>query len=542
MSKHAAPEPGTAPGGPPGPVPDLPTPATSGAHAAPAVTAPDDDRLDATVWRIAGVVVLGAIMSILDVTVVSVALPTFQETFDASYATVAWTMTGYTLALATVIPLTGWAADRFGTKRLYMLALTLFLLGSIACSMAWSIQSLIAFRVLQGLGGGMLMPLGMTIMTHAAGPHRIGRVMAVLGVPMLLGPIFGPILGGWLIEVASWHWIFLINVPIGIIALIAALRVLPRDEPSPSETFDFVGMLLLSPGLALFLYGVSTIPEEGTFASAKVLIPAIVGLLLMAGFVFHALRRQDHPLIDLHLFKRKQLSVSVITMSLFAIAFFGAMLLFPTYFIQVRGESTLTAGLLLAPQGIGAMLTMPIAGRLTDKMGPGRFVITGLILILIGMSVFTQISSTTPIPLLLGALFVNGLGMGMTMMPVMTAALATLKHAEVARGSTLMNIVQQSAASIGTAVMSVILTNQLINKPAVQTASALQADPSLAATIPPDQLAALPTEVPAQAAEAFGTTFWVALIILAFTLIPAFLLPRKAPQGADEPSAPVVMH
>lgn len=149
-------------------------------------------KLDAAVLKIASVVVLGAIMSILDVTVVSVALPTFMSEFQASYATVAWTMTGYTLALASVIPLTGWAADRFGTKRLYLTALVLFVAGSVLCSFAWDITSLIAFRVVQGFGGGMLMPLGMTIMTRAAGPQRVGRVMAVLGIPMLLGPICGP--------------------------------------------------------------------------------------------------------------------------------------------------------------------------------------------------------------------------------------------------------------------------------------------------------------------------------------------------------------
>src|SRR3954467_7513271 len=189
-----------------------------------------DQKLDATVLKIAGVVVLGAIMSILDITVVSVALPTFQSVFHTSYANVAWTMTGYTLALATVIPLSGWAADRFGTKRLYMLAVLLFAAGSALCATATSIEMLTAFRVLQGLGGGMLMPVGMTIMTRAAGPERVGRVMAVLGVPMLLGPIFGPILGGWLIDAASWHWIFLINIPIGAVALVYAWRVLPRDH------------------------------------------------------------------------------------------------------------------------------------------------------------------------------------------------------------------------------------------------------------------------------------------------------------------------
>jgi EmrB/QacA subfamily drug resistance transporter len=507
----------------------------------PAAQAPPgaSDKLDAGLMKIAGVVVLGAIMSILDTTVVSVALPTFQTVFDATYATVAWTMTGYTLALATVIPLTGWAADRFGTKRLYMLALVLFILGSIACGLAWNIGSLITFRVLQGLGGGMLMPLGMTMMTRAAGPARIGRVMAVLGVPMLLGPIGGPILGGWLIEVASWHWIFFINLPIGIVAFIAAWRVLAKDSPTPSEKFDFLGMLLLSPGLALFLYGVSSIPGEGTIASPQVIIPAIVGVLLMSAFVWHALRK-DHPLIDLHLFKRRQLSVSIITMSLFAIAFFGAMLLFPTYFITVRGETTLAAGLLLAPQGIGAMVTMPIAGRLTDKMGPGKFVLVGLLLIAAGMGVFTQLTDTTSYGLILGSLFVMGMGMGMTMMPIMTAALASLGHHEVARGSTLMNIVQQAAASVGTATMSVILTNQLLNKPAYEAGKAIQTDPSQAANFPPQLLA----EIPAQMAEAFAFTFWVALVLIVLTLIPAFLLPRKArvPVDGEGAAAPAIMH
>src|SRR6478752_72507 len=206
--------------------------------AAPAPTA-YPDKIDGPVLKIAGVVVLGAIMSILDITVVNIALPTFQTVFAESpeqplpYSTVAWTVTAYTLALATVIPLTGWAADRFGTKRLYVLAVALFTAGSALCATAGSIEFLIGFRVLQGLGGGMLMPLGMTIMTRAAGPARMGRLMAILGVPMLLGPIFGPILGGWLIEHYSWHWIFLINLPLGVIAVIYAYFALPHDHTEP---------------------------------------------------------------------------------------------------------------------------------------------------------------------------------------------------------------------------------------------------------------------------------------------------------------------
>ncbi|WP_235497372.1 DHA2 family efflux MFS transporter permease subunit, partial [Aeromicrobium sp. Leaf272] len=351
--------------------------------AAPSI--PDDDRITPDILKIAGVVVLGAIMSILDITVVNVALPTFQEAFDVSeLSTVAWSVTGYTLALAAVIPLTGWAADRFGTKRLYMAAIGLFTIGSVLCATAWSIESLVAFRVLQGLGGGMLMPLGMTIMTRAAGPHRMGRLMAILGIPMLLGPIMGPILGGWLIEIASWHWIFLINLPLGLAALVYAQIILPKDEAEPSESFDFIGMLLMSPGLALFLFGVSSIPETGTVESTRVLVPAIVGALLIIGFVFWAFRPK-HPLLDLRLFKDRNLAVSTITMFLFVGAFFGALLLVPTYFQQVRGESVLKAGLLVAPQGLGAMLTMPIAGTLVDRMPIGRIVPFGFVGIIVGV-------------------------------------------------------------------------------------------------------------------------------------------------------------
>src|SRR3954463_6823079 len=198
------------------------------------------DHIDGAVLKIAGVVVIGAIMSILDITVVNVALPTFQTVFGTpghpiAYSTVAWSVTAYTLALATVIPLTGWAADRFGTKRLYMTAIALFVCGSVLCATAWSIGALISFRVLQGLGGGMLMPLGMTIMTRAAGPQRMGKLMAILGVPMLLGPILGPILGGWLIDAASWHWVFLINLPLGIATVVYALLALPKDNVDPTE-------------------------------------------------------------------------------------------------------------------------------------------------------------------------------------------------------------------------------------------------------------------------------------------------------------------
>jgi len=515
----------------------------------------DDDKITPEILKVAGVVVLGMVMAILDTTVVNVALPTFQTEFDvAEYSTVAWTITGYTLALAAVIPVTGWAADRFGTKRLYITALTLFTLGSVLCATAWSIESLIVFRVLQGLGGGMLMPLGMTIMTKAAGPHRMGRLMAILGVPMLLGPIMGPILGGWLIDQASWHWIFLINLPLGVIAITYAAMVLKPDAPAPSETFDFVGMLLMSPGLALFLYGVSSIPSEGTIAATKVLVPGLIGAALMIAFVFWAFR-PEHPLLDLRLFKDRNLTVATIVMFLFAGAFFGALLLVPTYFQQVRGESVLKAGLLVAPQGLGAMLTMPIAGMLADRVPVGRIVPFGLVAIVLGMFGLTQTTDpATPYWQIIACLFVMGLGMGGTMMPLFTSALRTLRAHQVARGSTLINVIQQVASSVGVATISVVLTNRQQASDAFTAMMALgeaQAagvqPPAWATEIAQRLGSAFEATALSDLAAAFSSAYWVAAVILVITLIPVAFLPRKHEESHlldDEPGPhePVVLH
>jgi EmrB/QacA subfamily drug resistance transporter len=427
-----------------------------------------------------------------------------------------------------------------------MLAVLMFVAGSALCALATSIEMLTAFRVLQGLGGGMLMPVGMTIMTRAAGPERVGRVMAVLGIPMLLGPIFGPILGGWLIDAASWHWIFLINVPIGAGALVYAARVLPRDEVAPSETFDWQGMLLLSPGLALFLFGVSSIPGEGTVWAARVLVSAAIGLVLIVAFVFRELSaKRDHPLLDLHLFTNLKLTIAIVAMALFAIAFFGASLLFPQYFLLIRGEDTLKAGVLLAPQGLGAMLTMPLAGSLTDRIGAGKIVLTGIAVIVIGMLGFTFVgvdASAVHVAAggitvdgpsyawLLGSLFVMGLGMGATMMPIMSSALATLKEHEIARGSTLMNITQQVAASIGTALFSVLLTNGFNGSKEASAfrgaaASGKQVDPGI-----------IPAAI-ADMSHAFSSSFVVAVVLVACCLIPVWFLPRRKAAPVDPAAA-----
>ena len=497
------------------------TPPAAPAAAPPATGAGLDRRL----LLISSVVVIGTIMSILDATVVNVAIKTLAQDFTTPLSTIQWVVTGYTLALATVIPVTGWAADRFGTKRIYLTAIVLFVLGSALAGTAWSASSLITFRVLQGLGGGMLMPVGMTILTRASGADRVGRVMAVIGVPMLLGPVFGPILGGWLVDNYSWRWIFFINLPVGVVATILTLRILPRDVPQPSHRLDWLGLVLLSPSLAAIIYGLAESSSHGGFGSARVLVPLLCGAAVFAAFIWHALRATE-PLIDLRLFVNRTFAAATGTLMLMVISVFGGMLLLPLYLQVVRGESAMDSGLLTVPQGLGAMIAMPIAGRLTDRTGVGRIVPVGLVFVVAAFLGLTQLTATTSYWLFGGLLFLLGLGMGTTMMPAFSGAMQTLRRASVARASTTLNIVQQVGASIGTAILSVILANQLADRLPGGSSSG-----GIGANVP----AQVRARIAPLMADAFGATFWwaVGLVSVAF-VVAAVLLPKHRPSPVVE--------
>jgi EmrB/QacA subfamily drug resistance transporter len=497
------------------------------------------DKLDAPLLRISGVCILATVMAILDVTVVSVAQRTFIAEFGSTQAVVAWTMTGYTLALATVIPVTGWAADRFGTKRLFVGSVLAFVLGSLLCAVASTILQLIIFRVVQGIGGGMLMPLAFMILTREAGPGRLGRLMSILSIPMLLAPIAGPILGGWLIGTSSWRWIFLINLPIGLVTIVLAAIVFPSDHPARSETFDVIGGLLLSPGLATFLFAVSSIPGRGTVADRHVLIPASIGLTLVAAFVVHALRRTDHPLIDLRLFGNRVITQANVTMLVFAIAFFGAALLLPSYFQQVLHQTPMQAGVLMIPQGLGAMVTMRLTGPLVDRQGPGKIVLVGIALITAGLGTFAfgVARQAAYLPTLLVGLAIMGLGLGCSMMPLSVASMQALAPHQIARGTTLISVSHQVGGSVGTALMSMILTNQFNRSENIAAANklALLQQKAAASGVPVDQ-SAIPRQALAPGflgnvlhdlSHAYTAVFVIAVALVVSTIIPAAFLPKK---------------
>jgi EmrB/QacA subfamily drug resistance transporter len=478
---------------------------------------------------VSAVVVIGAIMSILDTTIVNVALETLSRDLHAGLDDVQWVATGYLLALAVVIPLTGWMCERFGARRVWLTSVTLFVLGSVLCGLAWDLPSLIAFRVVQGLGGGMVMPVGMIVLTQAAGPKRVGRMMSVIGVPMLLGPILGPVLGGLIVDHMSWRWIFFVNVPVGAVALVMGARWLPRINASDHPgRLDWRGLALLSPGLGLAVFGLSETSTQGGLTATAAWLPLVTGIALVAAFAVHALRlTSTRPLIDVRLFKERAFAASALTLLLFATAFFGSQLLLPLFFQVARGEDALHAGLLTAPQGIGAALAMPLAGRLSDRIGAGRVALTGILAMVVTTIPLTLLQGSTSLVLIDGVLFLRGLALGAAMMPSMAAAYATLERSAVPRATSALNVIQRVGGSIGTAVLAIVLSHQIASNVPAAAGSGLES----VGSIPPAARAQLADPL----ANAFGGAFWWAVALTAIAVIPAVVLARTSRQRADAP-------
>jgi EmrB/QacA subfamily drug resistance transporter len=466
-------------------------------------------------------------MSILDTTIVAVALPTLARDFQVSVSTIQWVATGYLLALAVVTPVTGWAVDRFGAKLVWMTSTSLFIIGSSLGGLAWSANSLIAFRVLQGIGGGMLLPVGQSILARAAGPQRMGRVMSIIGVPMVLGPIMGPIIGGLIVSNYSWRWIFYINVPIGMVTLILSQRWLPQFDTDErfSSAFDSLGFCLLSPGLAALVYALSEIGTTGSFTSLSVVVSFILGVVLMAAFILHALRIRN-PLLELHPFKHRNFAIANICIFVIGATLFGSMFLLPLYYQVARGQEAWQAGLLMAPQGIGAACIMRWAGSVTDRLGPRRVVPFGILLMAGATIPFAFVTASTSEVLLAVTLFARGLGLGLSMMPVTAAAYYDLNHAEIPKASTVMNIMRLVGGSVATATFAVVLERQIVANLGPLAAKSGGSAGVIGTTVK------LPPQVADPVAAAFSHTFWWSVFAILIAFIPTLFLPKSAAQPA----------
>ncbi len=465
--------------------------------------------LDPAVRRTILTVLVGGLAVLFDTTIVSVALNTLATDLKVSVATIQWVSTGYLLALGVSITLTGWAHRVLGAKRLWMMALALFLIGSILSSLAWSAGSLIAFRVLQGLGGGVLMPLMSTVVMQAAGGKNIGRIMSVVGLPAVLGPILGPVVGGLILQNLDWPWLFWVNVPFCVIGLVLAARYLPADAPAQRARLDVIGFLLLAPSLVSMLFGLSQASGSDAFRRANVFVPVVGGLVLLVLFVVWALRRGTRALLDLRLLKYRQLSSSVTVQFFAGITLYGALLLVPLYFQQVRGLSALQTGLLLIPQGLGTLAIRQYIARLSDSFGARWLVATGFLLVLVGTVPFALADENTNQIILMIGLFVRGAGMGTVTVPLMTAGFRGLSREEVPDASVISRTIQQVGGSFGTAVLAVIVAAAATSPP-VESGGALQ--------------------------RAFQHGFWWALGFTAVGVVMSLLLPATVPAAqASEP-------
>ena len=418
--------------------------------------------LDHGTLVVAGVATLGLIMAVLDTTIVNVALDTLSRDLNAGLGTVQWISTGYLLALAVVIPLSGWITERFGSKRTWITSLALFGAGSALCGLASSVGELIAFRVLQGLGGGMLMPVGFTLIAQRAGPQRVGRALGLIGIPILLGPIFGPIIGGAIVDDASWRLIFTVNVPIALIAIAVAARALAPDAGRPeggAGRLDWLGAVLLCPGLGGIVFGLSQVESHGGLSAPAAVGPLVTGVALIALFAWHSLR-VPRALIDLQLFRRPGFRAAATLTFLLGAALFGTLLVLPLYFQLERGQSALHAGLLLAPQGIGAALVLPLSGQLTDRLGGGRVALVGCAITALATLPLVLVDAHTSFVALDAVLFVRGIGLGASIQPATAAAYATLTADAVPRATAALNTLRQIGGSIGTALLAVVLQHE----------------------------------------------------------------------------------
>jgi EmrB/QacA subfamily drug resistance transporter len=461
---------------------------------------PGSDRIDPETRKLIWVLVLGVVAPALDSTIVNVALPTLGRGLHTAVSSSQWTISGYLLALGMTMPITRWVTERYGQKRVWVACLAVFCVGSAMSGAAWDIGSLIVFRVVQGAAAGLMFPLVTSMMVNAAGSKRLGRMMTIAMMLIVVVPIFGPVVGGVIVKCAGWRWVFYVNPPICLLAIWLAWRKLADSPRQAGRSLDVLGLTLLSPGLALLIYGLSEADGTNGFGATQAWLPAGLGLVLTAAFTLHALGRPNDPLIDVRLLRTRSYAASVAVLFLAGWSVYGPLLLLSLYFQQVQGRSVLATGLLLAPQGIGSLVPRGISGRLTDRIGPRPVVVAGLVITALGTLGFAFAGPHTSEWLLATALFVRGAGLAPVTIAVMAGAFRDMSPGDVPDASSTTRIVQQLGGSFGTAVLILILTRTLVSHHAV-TAAARDL--------------------------AFNTAFWWAIALTVLTLLPALLIPAK---------------
>jgi len=402
------------------------------------------------------VLVSGMFMAVLDTSIVNVAIATIEADFGATTDEVAWIVTAFTLTLGVVVPLSAWLAERFGPARVYSVALLGFGITSALCGLAWNLDSLIAFRVLQAIPGGILPPLSMAMLYRIVPPPKIGRAMGMYGLGIVVAPAIGPTLGGYLVEYVDWRWIFFINVPVSILATFAAVAILPKFPPSGRSRFDTIGFIAIATGFFSLLLALSE-GESWGWTSFPVMTLACVSIVSLSVFVVWELGA-DQPLLDLHVFRTWEYVNSLMIISVLSIGLFTVLFYIPVFLQAAQGLGAFEAGLTLLPQALVMAVAMPLAGRIYDRIGPRWPALVGLAICTWGTFLLHDLTPETPRHTIALVLMFRAAGMGLAMMPIMTAGLAAVAPAIVPSGSAFNNIVQRVSAGLGLAILGALLT------------------------------------------------------------------------------------
>ncbi len=423
------------------------------------MNAPVGDGLDHKHWMIPVLVVLiGVFMSILSSSIVNVAIASIMAVFNTDTDGVQWVSIAYMLAMAMVIPLSGWLGDKFGLKRLYLASMAAFTIGSVFCASAWNIESLIVARIIQALGGGMMSPLVMAMIYRLVPKEQIGSGMGIMGMSLLVAPAVGPTLGGWLVEYVNWRWIFLLNVPIGAVGLILGWFLIPSFKREPVGKLDIPGAVTAALGFSGLLYGLSKGNSWGWTSEATILtFVGSVGVLVL--FVLIELWSPE-PLLDVTVFAYPSFTFANILVGITTIGMFSALFYIPLFLQSIRGLGAMQTGLIMFPAAILSAVVMPLSGKLYDRLGPKIPVVIGLLIMSLMTWMFSEITLDTSIATITWWLVWRGLGMALCMMPAQTAALSDLPVRLISRASSVTNLIRNVASSFGIAIMTLLITQR----------------------------------------------------------------------------------
>lgn len=407
-------------------------------------------------WSIA----LGAIAPMLDSTMVNIAIKQLSATFHTTLSLLQWAITGYILALALAVPISGWLMNKFNGKRVFINAVITFGIISLCVGFSNSVILFIVFRVIQGFSAGIITTLMSTLLVKVAGEAYLGRVIAIVTTPMILGPILGPVLGGVLLQLASWQWLFFINVIVTIVAVPLMMKNLPQFEPfKKHQKLDLVGLLLLAVFTVTIIYGVTCASQFNNFNNKSTVLFMIIGAVMFIAYVIYDRMSKRPTVLPLELFKTRNFAVSSVGLLLANMAILGPMIILPLFFQTFKHYTEIQAAIALIPQGVGMLITRPFIGKETDKYGAKRVLLISIILSLIGSVPLIFITNHTPMIWILLTLFVRGLCVGGIMLPLTSNAYKGLAEEQLPEAGVGVNIIEQLGTTFGTAIIATIVAS-----------------------------------------------------------------------------------